>query len=182
MERIGQALRVRQGVAAREEGMTPLQLRLVLYLAERPPGRRTVGLAADELDLTRATVSDAFNTLANKGLLTKRVSSTDRRVVHLDLTSAGEDLASRQGDWQDIFEKAAQQAPRATREAVFLFLAHIIESLHDGGVLAVARMCLTCQHLEERPEGTGNAPYRCNLLGEERGAAGLRIDCPTHIG
>jgi DNA-binding MarR family transcriptional regulator len=182
MERVGQALRVRQGVVARNEGLTPLQLRLVQYLSERPSAHRTVGLAADELDLTRATVSEAVNTLVNKGLLSKQVSPKDRRVVLLHLTRLGKDLAGRQESWREIFESAASQFPRATREAVFLFLARLIETLHSDGTLSVARMCLTCQHLEERGGNKGEAPYYCGLLGEEKGVAGLRVDCATHAG
>jgi DNA-binding MarR family transcriptional regulator len=181
MERVGQALRVRQGVVARNEGLTPLQLRLVLFLSKRPAAGRTVGLAANDLDLTRATVSDAVNTLANKGLLSKQASPSDRRVVHLHLTQMGKELASRQESWHEVFESAASQFPRATREAVFLFLARLIESLHSDGVLSVARMCLTCQHLEERGGSNGKAPYYCGLLGEEKGPAGLKIDCATHV-
>ncbi len=181
MERVGQALRVRQGMVARKEGLTLLQLRLVQYLSERSSARRTVGLAADELDLTRATVSDAVNTLVTKGLLTKRASATDRRVGHLHLTQSGKTLASRQESWRETFMSAAGQFPRATREAVFLFLAQLIENLHSDGVLSVARMCLTCQHLEEREGSNGEAPYYCGLLGEAKGPSGLKIDCSTHL-
>ena len=74
------------------------------------------------------------------------------------------------------------QFPRSTRQTVFLFLARLIESLHDDGVLSVARMCLTCQHLEERTGANGEAPYYCGLTGQEKGPAGLRLDCATHEG
>lgn len=181
MERISQAIRVRQGVVARDEGLTPLQLNLVLYLASCPRRGSTVGQASARLDLAPPTVSGAVSTLASKGFVKRRQSSRDRRVGHLLLTDSGRALAGRLEEWQGVFESAATQFSRTTREAVFLFLVKLLETLHEDGLLSVARMCQTCQHLEEFGVSPDEAPYRCRLTGQEKGPAGLRLDCPTHL-
>lgn len=55
-------------------------------------GFTSVSEIADARGISRPAVSQAVDTLVEKGLLTRRQVKNDRRFVHLELTPAGEDL------------------------------------------------------------------------------------------
>jgi DNA-binding MarR family transcriptional regulator len=80
---------------AREHGITPAQHLLLLQIAGSESGQTTVSELVDKLSLTQSTVTELVQRAARDGLLARRTSTTDGRVVHLSLTEDGHDKLKR---------------------------------------------------------------------------------------
>ena len=96
LERVEQSLdSLRRALAgARErfgEGLqlTRTQIEILIMLAEKP---RTTGDMAGQLFLTQSAVTQTIDTLVRRGLVVRVPFAEDRRVVRLQLTSAGRKL------------------------------------------------------------------------------------------
>ncbi len=80
---------------ARSEGITPRQYLLLLQIAGSDDGTRTVTQLVDQLQLTQSAVTELVQRAEAAGLVQRRGSTKDARVVHLSLTDLGSDrLAS----------------------------------------------------------------------------------------
>lgn len=104
LERVGQAMRVQMWDKAKQHGLSPTQLQVLLRLASDPPARRRVGVLAAELDVTHPTVSDAVSVLRRKGL----VERPPHRTASLELSGRGRALA-------DVLARLARAHARAAR-------------------------------------------------------------------
>ena len=81
--------------SAREHGITPAQHLLLLQIAGSDDGQSTVSDLVDKLSLTQSTVTELVQRAVRDGLLARRTSTTDGRVVHLRLTPDGRDKLER---------------------------------------------------------------------------------------
>lgn len=175
LDRLGHALDAELRRRARAERLTPTQARALLRLAAGPASRRRVGALAAEFDLRQPTVSDAVAALERKGLVVRRRGSPDARVVALEPTAAGLQVAARLGDWDGRVSAALAGLAPERKEGLLAMLLDALADLHRQGVIAVARMCTTCRFLGRR----SGSPY-CELLETPLGPRGLRVDCPEH--
>jgi DNA-binding MarR family transcriptional regulator len=170
-ERIAQAFRVLQWRAAKEHGLSPLQLQLLVFLRHHDrPGSR-VGRLAEGMDVTKPTVSDALAALESKGLVAKSASNRDGRGVFVSLTRKGRALTRRLEGWADESRELLSQFSYRDRLAVGRFLMSWIEALQNAGIVTVARMCITCRFYQDE---------RCLLLEKPLPPEALRLDCPEH--
>ena len=80
---------------ARNHGLTPAQHLLLLQIAGSKDGRSTVSELVDRLALTQSTVTELVQRAVAAGLITRRTSASDGRVVHLTLTLDGEEKLDR---------------------------------------------------------------------------------------
>ena len=103
-----QALALHQGIAAliREFKLEPGMLAgsvyadlhandIALFEILAAPGRWSVQAIAKELGAPVTTVSSALDRLERNGLIERKRTTTDRRVVLIELAAAGHSLASR---------------------------------------------------------------------------------------
>jgi DNA-binding MarR family transcriptional regulator len=72
---------------AREEGLTPRQYVLLLQVAAAETS--TVSELVELLALTQSTVTELVQRAVRSGLISRRPSARDARVVHLALTDEG---------------------------------------------------------------------------------------------
>jgi len=75
---------------AREVGVTPRQYLLLLQIASSEDGTATVTDLVDRLVLTQSTVTELVQRAEQAGLVERRASMHDARVVHLSLSERGE--------------------------------------------------------------------------------------------
>ncbi len=176
LERVGQALRVQLWDAAKERGLTPTQLQVLLRLGIDPPQLRRIGALAEQLDVTHPTVSDAVGALRRKGLVDRE---TESRRSPLILTDEGRRVTGTMIDWQDRTLDQLGELPRADKEVTLRTLLSLIAGLQREGVISVARMCSTCRFFE-RDAHPGATPHHCALLDLPLAEADLRVDCPEH--
>ncbi|WP_062238810.1 MarR family winged helix-turn-helix transcriptional regulator [Fictibacillus sp. FJAT-27399] len=72
----------------------------------RCQGNQMVSEIADQLQVTNSHISVTSDKLINRGLVTRKHSEQDRRIVYLSITSKGEELADKMDDvLQDFYEE-----------------------------------------------------------------------------
>lgn len=87
IRRILRAVDVRSKAIARETGLTIPQI--VILQAVRDLGEVTTATLSRHADLSAATTVIVLDKLEARGLVTRRRSAADRRIVHTALTEAG---------------------------------------------------------------------------------------------
>jgi DNA-binding MarR family transcriptional regulator len=77
--------------AARQAGLQPKQYQLMLAVKGMPKGQRpTVGEVAERLQIQNHSVVELVDRLEKRHYIERQRDDDDRRVVHLNLTTAGE--------------------------------------------------------------------------------------------
>lgn len=110
-----------------EIGLTYPQYLAMLALWERD--ERTVADLGEALHLESSTMSPVLRRLEALGLITKRRSTQDERVVHVHLTGAGRDLEARLGP-----VRQAVEASTGLTDDQFVALRHRLQTLRDAVV------------------------------------------------
>lgn len=177
LERIGQALRVQTWDKAKQHGLSPTQLQLMLRLATDPPRRRRIGVLAAQLDVTHPTVSDAVAVLRRKGLVDR--DAVSRRAA-LSLSARGRALADDLTDWDQRTRDQFADVPAADKQATLQLLLDLIAGLQRSGAITVARMCVTCRFFRRDAHPEAAQPHHCALVDVPLGAGDLRVDCAEH--
>ncbi|MBV6404278.1 MAG: winged helix-turn-helix transcriptional regulator [Flavobacteriales bacterium] len=172
LERIGEVARSLRWQQATDAGLSPLQLRILGFVSDHPGGPVGVARLAQELQVTRPTVSDSVALLVERGLLVRRPDPHDGRSHALRLTAAGR----RWLPAADPMERALETLPTRERETLLLALMRVLQALLDRGDVRVQRMCWSCAHYRGDRQGR----HHCRLLRRDLGVAELRSDCPDH--
>lgn len=172
LERIGEVSRAMRWEEATGSGLSPLQLRILGFVADH--ARQSVGVArlADELQVTRPTVSDSVKLLVDRGLLARKPDPHDGRSHTLRLTAAGRKHLPA----AEPFAAALATLPVRERETMLLALMRLLEALLSSGDVQVQRMCWTCTHYR----GDRQGKHHCMLLRKDLSLVELRTDCPEH--
>ena len=93
---IGQIIKLYDGLLKRvcaQFGLTAIEAKIVGFLHNNP-GRDTAGDIAEVRMLSKSNVSQAVESLIEKGLLRRETDKTDRRRVHLYLLPAAEPVCA----------------------------------------------------------------------------------------
>jgi DNA-binding MarR family transcriptional regulator len=176
LDRAGHALDAELRRAARAEGLTATQARVLLRVSAEPIEPRRVGALAAAFDVRQPTVSDAVSALERKGLVRRRAARDDGRAVDLEPTERGLRVAAAVGRWDERARASLAELAGERKEAALELLLDFLADLNRRGVIAEARMCTTCRFFRRR---AGSRAY-CNLLETELEPADLRVDCPEH--
>jgi DNA-binding MarR family transcriptional regulator len=180
LERLSQVFRILLRGEAQEHGLSPIQAQFLVHLLHHGAALRRVSQLAREFDLTRATVSDAVGTLEKKGLIRREPWPDDKRVTALRLTRTGEHTARELAAWANVIEEHLKRCSPEEKEAVMRFLMGLIGSLQKSGLIAVARMCVTCRFFRPDAHPGESSPHHCALLDVPLSGSDLRADCPEH--
>lgn len=178
LERLGQAQRVLMQDRATDEGLSPLQVRILLSLAQAPA--RPSELAA-RLGVTRATLTDTLKALRARGLAQQSTMPSDRRSRVAELSGAGRSAAERLVDWGMPVTRRIADLPTGTQGALLPSLLELLAGLQADGLIPPARMCLTCRFF--RPAVSTQSPAGpgwCDLLESPLAPVDLRLDCAEH--
>lgn len=174
LERLAQVQRVLVQQVATGQGLSPIQVRILLLLGA---GSTRPSALADRLGVTRPTVTDALRALRAKGLVGQATAADARgRVVHL--TVAGAAAAGRLQAWAAPFGDVVATLPEAEQGRLLAVLLRLIASMQARGLVPPSRMCLTCRFFRP-PSGPGRE-NRCDLLGADLPDPSLRLDCSEH--
>jgi len=92
--KLRQFLAFSEGKAA-EFGLPPQQHQALLAIRAAAPGKATIGFVAKRLNLKPHSASGLVDRLEAVGLLTRRVSSEDRRQAQLALTDPARELLAK---------------------------------------------------------------------------------------
>ncbi len=177
LERVGQALRVQMWDKAKQHGLSPTQLQVLLRLASDPPARRRIGVLAGELDVTHPTVSDAVAVLRRKELVDRDSGS---RTAALSLSARGRAVAAGLADWDQRTRQQLADLPVGDKHATLQLLLDLIAGLQRSGAITVARICVTCRFFRRDAHPNSPRPHHCALVDAPMGSGELRIDCAEH--
>lgn len=173
LERISEAFKVLLWEKAKEFGLSPIQIRLLIFVAYHPPDSCTISQLALEFNITKPTISDAVRVLEEKGLIGKIPSATDSRSYSIGLSVAGQHIVTETQAFSDPLTSLVAGFPQMQQASFFEMLSKLIYSLNRHGVLSVQRTCFACRFYEKRPMGD-----YCGLLEKTLFPADIRIDCP----
>jgi DNA-binding MarR family transcriptional regulator len=179
ISRIALVLRHTGWADATEAGLTLTQRQILAALASRKTPM-FVTQVADELVLTKPTVSDSVSTLVRKGLVAKMRSADDARAVELRLTSLGEQLASNAGGWPVSLLDSTIHLNSEEKVNFLRGLIKMVYSLQQQGLIPLNRMCLTCSLFGPEQYSDQTHPHHCGFTGAPFSNEELQIDCREH--
>ncbi|MCS6982452.1 MAG: MarR family winged helix-turn-helix transcriptional regulator [Flavobacteriales bacterium] len=175
LERLSAVVTLLQAEAARRYGLSPLQARCLLLLAQLAPQEGTLTHLAHEFGLSKATLSESLKVLEKKQLISRRPMPNDRRCETLVLSSKGKALVLALQNRLDPLLEVLSKRPHKSSLVVWQELLHLIYTLHRVGIITVIRMCFSCMHYEAKSEG-----HFCRLMNKPLNAEELQLDCPEH--
>ncbi|MFW5861191.1 MAG: MarR family winged helix-turn-helix transcriptional regulator [Spirochaetota bacterium] len=176
LEKLMQVQRLLLWDITKKEKLSPIQIQFLIYLGKYPAEYRKVSQMAREFDLTKATVSDALNSLEDKGYVKKIREADDKRSHVISLTRKGIQAEKRIHGWQDVLVSHIQKFPMERKEQFITVLLELIQSLYREGVISVARMCITCENFAPGENGT----HHCLLTDRYLKDSELSIGCAHH--
>ncbi len=179
MEKLIQVQRILLWDVAKIEKLSPIQIQFLIYLGRYRDNLCTVSSLALEFDLTKATVSDAINTLVSKGMLSKRRGDSDRRSNIISLTAKGRNTLKRIERWQDRLLERINSFSDTEKNSTLMFLMKLIKSLYDDGVISRARLCIACENFIGGAEDA-RRDYGCRLTGKTLVTGDLTIGCENY--
>jgi DNA-binding MarR family transcriptional regulator len=173
LERLSQVFRTLLWEKAKENQLSPIQIQILLFIANHAPQMATVSYLALEFNVTKATISDAVKTLEQKKLLAKNPDKNDARSFILSLTKDGKNVIKRASDFAQSFLFLIQRYSPEEKKLLWDVISDLIKNLHEQGIISVQRTCHTCKHHQM----TGRI-HHCLLLERDLKEIEIRMDCP----
>ncbi len=174
-ERIAEVFKVLLWEKAKQVGLSPIQIQLLLFIAYHKAELCNVSHLAKEFNVTKPTISDAVKVLEKKKMITKEYSSTDNRSYTIHLSLTGKEIVAQTGDFANPLKQQVASFKQTELDSIFKTLSELIFKLNKSGILSVQRTCFNCIFFKKN-----NQSYYCNLLGKELLSNEIRIDCPEH--
>jgi len=172
LERIGEIARAHRWKQAVDHGLSPLQIRIMGFLLAHTGEGVGVARLADELQVSKPTISDSVKLLNDRKYLIRKADKNDARSHALALTAAGRKYTTMTTPLND----ALAQMNGPSKEALLLGLMGVLENLFRAEEVHVQRMCFTCVHYN----GDRKRKHRCQLLERTMTITELRTDCAEH--
>ena len=173
LDRISEAFKALLWQKAKALGLSPIQIRILLFVAYHKEGLCNVSHLAKEFNITKPTVSDAVRILANKDLIIKDFSSSDSRSYTILLSTMGKDIVAQTEHFADPLKKQFDGMPSKELDALFANISKVIYGLHRNEILSVQRTCYGCTFYDKR-----KGKDYCKLLETSLALSDIRLDCP----
>ena len=172
IERLSGLLRGDVRALLSDEGLQPVQLEALAYLARANRYSDTPKGVTEYLGQTKGTVSQTLKVLESRELLVKVPDIEDRRVTHLRLTVQGRALLSRARPaplMQAATEKMANQDLVVLAEQ----LTELLKAMQQANHSRSFDQCSGCKY--NAPIAGGG--YWCNLTQESLSTAEVKLIC-----
>ena len=174
VERLGELLRVDARQCGAEFGLLPVQLEALHYLSICNRYSDTPMAVSEYLGQTKGTVSQTLKVLEKKALLQKVADTADKRVTHLRVTEAGQQLL-QQLIPSPMFAKACAHLSAAEQQQVSAALKLLLTGFLSANQMKSFGICRSCRHNSETEYG-----YFCNLLQQPLSAEDAELICKEH--
>lgn len=132
--------------------MDIVHLRALLFLDRANRYSNTLAGLTDYLGLTKGTVSKSVALLEQGGHLRRTADSHDRRLQHLSLTDAGEDVVRRLLAHLRLGDIARCMGMPQTQQATQM-LRHVLSTCQRLNQHRVFGICRGCRHHQRMPVG-----------------------------
>lgn len=173
LERVSEVFKVLLWEKAKQVGLSPIQIQILLFIAYHDKSLCNVSHLAKEFNVTKPTVSDAIRVLDKKGLIEKDFSPSDSRSYLIVLSEAGKEIIDQTYDFSDPLKSQIDDIDDTKRESLFATLSELIFKLNKADLLSVQRTCFGCRYFR-RNESAGF----CDLLQKTLAHKDIRLDCP----
>ena len=173
LERLSEALKALLWAKAKIYGISPIQIQILLFVANHKTEICNVSYMAKEFNVTKATISDAVRILLKKEYLEKDLSPIDNRRYNLSLTPTGTDLFNNLSEYASPFEKELSSFQKKDLSTVYDTLTKLIFQLNQRGIIQVQRTCFNCKYYS----GDKKNSHYCSLLKSELKKQEIRLDC-----
>jgi len=173
LERISEVFKSMLWEKAKQHGLSPIQIQILVFLSNHTSNLCTVSHLALEFNLTKPTISDAVRVLHYKGLVDKNITTSDSRSYSLSVSTKGNRLLKSLLDYTDPMNRELRRLDSTSREQLFKTLTVLIHNLNKSGILAVQRTCFGCKYYQ-----SGKSSHFCNLLKQPLLDREIRLDCP----
>ncbi len=173
LERISQVYRLLLWDHAKELGLSPIQIQLLIFVGHHKEALCNVSYLAKEFNVTKPTISDAVRVLFQKGKIEKTYSETDKRAYTISLSPAGQAIVAQTEGFADPIQEIINKYDAGSQAQLFTFLSEIIQQLQQSQILTTQRHCYACRFYKKNTNGAF-----CNLLEQQLRQEEIRLDCP----
>lgn len=173
LERLSEAFRVLLWNEAKQYGLSPIQIQLLIFLQHYPEEKRTITFLASYFNMTKATISDAVKSLESKQLLARKSMANDSRSHTLHLVKEGKALAAKVERFAQPMQESVAQLPADKQDNLLESLLKMIYQLNQRYIITPQTMCLNCRFYEHKTSG-----HYCHLVKSPLQSGDLRVDCP----
>ena len=173
LERLSEALKALLWEKAKTYGISPIQIQILLFVANHKTDICNVSYLAKEFNVTKATISDAVKVLLKKQYLQKDLSPLDNRRYNLMVTKEGSRLVSNLSEYASPFEEELSKFKKPELITVFDTLSKLIYQLNQRDIIQVQRTCFNCKYYG----GNKKDNHFCHLLNRKLKQQDIRIDC-----
>lgn len=144
IERLGNLVRADVRAACHVLGVRPVQIEALHYLTQCNRYSDTPQAVTEYLGLTKGTVSQTLNVLADKGLLRKHSDTNDKRLVHLKPTAKGRRLVERVVP-SGLLSMGIDNLSRSERQVTLEALRLLLRTIQKANGLKTFAACHTCR-------------------------------------
>lgn len=173
LERLSEALKALLWEKAKIHGISPIQIQILLFVANHNKQICNVSYLAKEFNITKATISDAVRILFKKGYLVKDFSPADNRRYNLLLTPTGTALVSSLSAYASPFEEELSMFEEQDLHILYNTITKLIFQLNQRNIIQVQRTCYNCRFYN----GNRADKHYCNFLNTELKQQEIRLDC-----
>ncbi len=173
LERISDVFKSLLWQKAKKYGISPIQIQILLFVANHREDICNVSYLAKEFQVTKATISDAIRVLVNKKLLEKDFSPMDRRRYNLMTTSEGSELIHDLSQYALPLHNTLNNFSQKELAGLFDTITKLIYQLNQTGIIQVQRTCFNCKYYK----GDRGNKHFCNLLDKKLRIQDIRLDC-----
>ncbi len=172
LERISEVFRVSLWGVGKEHGLSPLQIQILIFVNFHGPDKSKVSYLAQELSLSKPTISEAVRTLEKKQLIEKETDPVDTRSYSIFLTPTGRQLVGQVSLFANDLQQAFENWSSDRKSYFLLELLQLIFKLQKLGFISMQRMCFRCRYFKKQ-----NGGYFCDFLKMPLREQDLRVDC-----
>lgn len=157
IERISTLLRSEERKRFSAMGLQPIHAQVLEYISQCNQHSDTPVVVAEYLGLTKGTVSQSIQVLKRKGYIDKRSDPADGRIVHLSLTTAGEELL-QQMQPLSLFSKVEKDIAEYNYTSLNEGLNATLAALQKANHSRSFGICNTCSYFSQLDNH-----YQCQL-------------------
>ncbi len=172
LERLSQVFRILLWEKAKEQGLSPIQIQLLIFIQHHSSDKATISYLAQEFNFTKPTISDAIKVLEDKKLVKKTAHGTDTRSYTIQLTAAGAKVVVGTEDFAKPLTDIISKAGASDKLILWQNISNLIIQLNKLEVISVQRTCYNCKHFAIK-----NKNHFCILLNQKLLTQDIRIDC-----
>jgi DNA-binding MarR family transcriptional regulator len=172
LERLSQVFRILLWEKAKEHGLSPIQIQLLIFIKHHSQEKSTVSYLAQEFNLTKPTISDAIKVLEQKKIIKKSVDANDTRSYTIQLTAAGIKIVSETENFANPLIEIVSKSNQGDKLVLWENVYSLISQLNKLQIISVQRTCFNCRHYSMKNKN----PF-CSLLEQKLQVQDIRIDC-----